>query len=875
MRHLISSLIVVFLLTLATALQAGYVWQTNASGDPNSTSDPPWTSDASVTDRLVSSGNSNVFQVTSGDINLYSPMTIQTAKVTTAASQRFRFQTNSSLTINNGGSLTANYGLWMFGSSTAPATLTINQGGSFSVGGSSSYVSDGSACKVLIDVNGGYIESTSGTFCFGHHGPGEMTVRNSGSTSFSNIAVGGGDNYTNSNERGLVTIGTLNSTTDASHFKAATMTIGNNSVGRVVLNSGKLEVTSALSVGNLLGSTLESHGGTMTIKQLNFAIKDVTADPNKTISYMNLENTKVNISENLFFGKLGKAEGTVTNSDFTVKYLHVGGENADAAGDKTGTGRGNLTFKDCATVNITNSFGIYRGSVTFNNSTATVGTDFYVQSRAAGVSASLNVTNGSKVSGKVLQLQGSTVAGSQDATLTVSSGASLTLTGANFSNSPTGGTKTLIDGGTLTITGGATVANQAPAEFIAQNGAKVSVTNDFVIGSSGTATMTIDNSSVEVNRYTQIGTGSKSSTEPTTLTLQNGATLNAKNGFWLNKSTSHPTTLNVLSGSKLTFSADSYFGDRMGADANTVLVDGGTVESTTNALRIAWWGGCDTTVRNGGLIKSTDLLIGNQYGETSTSGKATVLLENGGKLQAKYTLTIGNANRKADVTIKAGPYGGFGSMEATTINLSGVNLTIDASPLMFLTDYDATTGTSLVKATNLNGWTEPTLTSDDWEIVKAGGNISLKHANSSGTSLGTLTVSGSPLTFASAAAGQLDFVNETGSDFYLEFTTTGLDSQEKTELFVAQLNEELDGVTAAAAGVNRIVLKNFAESFTNGVFLWDFTTIQPGVTAEGAKAYLPEPATWLLLVLGVLLLKASPFRKVGSRPNLAFPGKCK
>ncbi len=355
------------ILTLGTALvwggfhpmeiSAQYVFngESGTACQYTGTANPPWSPDSSKTGKWITNGANAQF---SGETYLNSSQEALTVE-NAVASFSGNLRNNSSITINNGGIVNAQSGLWIANGNYVSA-LTINSGGALNISGKNSFLSDNKNAVSSIFIDNGTLNAADSELYIGHHGAMTMEMKNNARLeSNKTVYFAGGDNSSTTNvtaER-ILTIGTPNSQTDQSVFHAKSFVISRYSNGKVVLESGSIISDETITVGMNAAGTLAAHGGTIQVGGTFYVGQESGGH-----GVLDLQNVQLNASgQSLIFGNDGSADVQIANSTINAGLITVG--NHDGAS-------GNVIIKDSAlTLSNDGPFFIKRGSLTLDNVT--------------------------------------------------------------------------------------------------------------------------------------------------------------------------------------------------------------------------------------------------------------------------------------------------------------------------------------------------------------------------------------------------------------------------------------------------------------------------------------------------------------------------
>ncbi len=336
-----------------------YVWN-GTDGTAYSyaeTVDPPWGADTSKTGKWVTNGANALISGESILNSTQESLTVENATVTFGGKVR----DNSSLTINAGGTVNIQGGLWLANGNYTPS-LTINPGGTLNVTGDSSYISDNKSAVSTVIINGGTMSFPNGNLGnFGHHGAIRMELKNNGRLeSTGSIVFGAGDKgsaSTNIPAERTLTIGTPGSSEDQSVLQAKSFIISSHANGKVILESGSILSDSTIFVGQYQTGTLIANGGTIRSKDY-FSVGHEAGSH----GVLDLKNVQLDVSgKPIYFGNQGSADVQIMNSTVNAGSMVV----ANVAGAS-----GTVLIKD-SDVTLTSAEPLFHksGKLTLDNVT--------------------------------------------------------------------------------------------------------------------------------------------------------------------------------------------------------------------------------------------------------------------------------------------------------------------------------------------------------------------------------------------------------------------------------------------------------------------------------------------------------------------------
>lgn len=850
------------LMALLTALsdgflpyaRAGYVWTENASGSYSGVS-TPWYEDAERSGKWVLGGTTNVF---SSELNV--------STKTNAA--------DNVLTID-GAAVSCSHLVRVSENSTA-SYLNIQNGGSLSLTNTLSISDASGISKGYVKVDHAALNSTS-EIRVGFHWLGYLDVLNGATVSCSTMLLGGGTRK----GRGFVTIGGLDSETNTGSVTATLFTMGANGTSSVDLNRGTMNVGSA-TVGTSDAATetvdvifnVREFGTlavTNTLSLANHASKNAqmnvlggTVSANRILlgdaagaGTMNIENGAVNAAsvtaaENIVVGNKGTGtlnlkSGTLlvaaVGETTTYNALYIGGFDEGASG----TGVVNVSG---GTLNVGS---IYAGSYAEGTLNVTGGTIHSAGGLNIGQYSSanglVNVGSADGLNVPTLTFTGDVSIGLKTTgTMNVTNG---TVTAANFQVGCAAGTT-----GTLNL-----------GSASSESAADIHLTGTLNVAKNGNGLVSVLNSNVTLVGTANLGASGSSTVGLLDIGRGGVFTIKGTNDFLRMGQGTTSGMISVHDGGQFVFKASRFLAGDSAKSRNYISVtgDGSVLKSETTDFCLGYHGTAYVTIANGGTLTSPSIRLGiNNAGGTVPASKL-LIAGKGSLLQTSGTLAVGNGTTQVGVLTMAASETGFGTVEAQTITLgtgSAINVGVDHS-IAILRNY--TEAGYIVLKTQSN----PTLTSSGlWSLNTSaadGWNTTIATLAADHQQTGTLA-SGSDTIQIDAGLNEAGWINsDFGAETKVELSFTGLNDSAETQLLAEWLAESTDSAfTAEVSGIGTLTL--FDVSSSAGVFVWDFsdfnTEYAMSVGLTSATAAVPEPAGWMLLLLGTVLFLRKKNRKI-------------
>ncbi len=425
-------------------------------------------------------------------------------------------------------------------------------------------------------------------------------------------------------------------------------------------------------------------------------------------------------------------------------------------------------------------------------------------------------------------------------TLTTDTGTKITSAGVYIGNNGKG-TATMT-GTTLTTSGTFYVGQNASAvgDLTVNDGTSITAKN-FCVGNNGTATMTMNGGTIKTNEWFLLGFHNNGVNNVMT---QNGGTLDVA-WFTMQWDGNGGTSTYNMNGGEL-ISHGTAQGNGMVLAKNaaaTFNMNGGTVTTSQASATNIGWAGYALSVGTGVTPGNATLNISG--GEMNALGKTYI--KNGSVIN--YLTGMGENGGTYGVLKITGDLEQLGSI---TVSHTG----------------DAPNWVDPVTIMTVSGAGVPNVTNNSTNVYEDfwyADEKALKLQTKAGTvDFGDEMVVEVPEGLA-LKTGWVDFAgaNNTQS-FDLQIATEDMDS------FMAALNAQLEAEYGDAATATKKddqtaeITLNFAELSDVDRFTWNFTAAEfNGAAVMGIESnYVPEPSTWLLLLLGLGMIAR---RKNGRR----------
>ncbi|MBR0190788.1 MAG: PEP-CTERM sorting domain-containing protein [Thermoguttaceae bacterium] len=765
----------------------------------------------------------------------------------------------------------------------AGSTGTINQtGGTVTFQNSNAWLNVGERGVGAYNLSGGTLDLTkigSGNFCIGRRGSGTFTVSDSGTLKAVGVTMGWGGYVPESNfiiKGGEVTvsqwinIGNLNEHAQGSTSGTNTLT---------VQDTGKLTVAGVINIGNdnsggaaayaTIG-VMNLNGGTTTVNNTINVGNGAKASGTLNIAGGNNTLAAITIGPNV----TTKSEMNVTGGTTTMAAMRVG-NSANATGT-VNLGGGN--FSTTGDVMIGNAAGSH-AVMNITGGTNTIHATYVALNGATD--AVLNVTGGT-TSTRNLNIGRGNSAGHSVGVMKISTGTfksessnateGMTRVGSYQDSDTTStgyleisGTGTLetrylragtyspgnvvkMTGGTLRITGNGSDNSgrswigfgSGSATLEISGGTFYAGNRDFLVGYGNTGDaygeMTVSGN----GKFDQHGTGNfiipagpGNGGKGNILNLTGNGTIDT---LWL----SLGQFGNNNAGAKSTFNMDGgtlLVGNnmRIGIDnAATANISGGSI-TVNGAIQLPMSNNRDSVLNligSGATIKAGSSTFHPSATINVTAGD---LCDADGNLIAPFSTiqNTGAASMKSNLNIDMSNYKCDGIYIGDEINA------------VLLTSTGLTYSPASVSVTG------------PWTIDTSNNQITLSLDT---TQTGTAAVT-SDINFANGNLGQSGWINVSGNpneEYSLSINYAGVDDDEAFQNWVeTNLLGNASGVTASAEN-NTLTLSGLKLGSTgvNQLF-YDLSTFSPTAAFAIDANRVPEPAAWLLLLLGMVMIGIS------------------
>ena len=386
-------------------------------------------------------------------------------------------------------------------------------------------------------------------------------------------------------------------------------------------------------------------------------------------------------------------------------------------------------------------------------------------------------------------------------------------------------------------------------------------TGAFTVGSNSAVntTLSLENSTFTVADKSYFNTTETSGNYKASLIINNGGVFNAKLGLWLSNSANARSYVEINKGGVLDLGAESYLSDNRSNAYAEMYVNGGTLNSQN--LNVGWWGPMDLEVANGGQILATGNITFNSNSDASTSSTDNELTisGSGSLIKASGNITFGkNSTRVATVNLNLSD-SGFGKIEANTISMNNGSFVFDAQqPIAVIENYVEGKGVLLIDAKTSLANFGAAKTSGDWTAAQTGNQV---WATRDISGLNYL-VDGTPLVIPQSAVQHGAFTFSSSSDpFLMTLQLQGLSDLAETQSLADLLNNSFDTLSVEATDVNQLSFSGLDRNLSNALISYDFRTLGADYSDVGLSAVraqsVPEPASWLLILVGMLFLAKS------------------
>ena len=466
----------------------------------------------------------------------------------------------------------------------------------------------------------------------------------------------------------------------------------------------------------------------------------------------------------------------------------------------------------------------YKGDGTINATGGTIQTkDLYIANWTPGAASMKNTT---------VTLSGNLILGhSTDGvgTLTTDTGTKITSAGVYIGNNGKG-TATMT-GTTLTTSGTFYVGQNAGAvgDLTVNEGTNITAKN-FCVGNKGTGTMTMNGGTIKTNEWFLLGFNNPGVNNAV---VQNGGTLDVA-WFTMQWDGSAGTSSYTMNGGEL-ISHGTAQGNGMVLARNgnaTFNMNGGKVTTSQASATNINWAGYALSVGTG--VTNGNAILNISGGEIDSLGKTYI--KNGSAIN--YLTGMGESGGTYGVLKITGDLEQLG---AITVSHTG----------------DAPNWVDPVTIMTVSGAGVPNVTNNSTDVYEDFWYLDEK-ALKLQTKAGTVDFNQEAAVElpegVALKTGWVDLAYTSGTrSFDLEIATEDMDS------FMAALNAQLeaeygDGATATKKDDQTVEISlNFAELGDLDRFTWNFTGAEfNGAAVTGLSSnYIPEPSTWLLLVLGL------------------------
>ena len=254
----------------------------------------------------------------------------------------------------------------------------------------------------------------------------------------------------------------------------------------------------------------------------------------------------------------------------------------------------------------------------------------------------------------------------------------------------------------------------------------------------------------------------------------------------------------------------------------------------------------------GGKVEAGDTFL-NTYvqGSTTHYGRGEINIYGGNYTTQNLgggTSVDGTTNYLSDINVYVGP-DDFGTFSVTGTNgyTGKINVVNSAAvELLPATIKD----TAVVSLSALSG--EETISINTPLFVLNGTAVTLDTSKNLGSDLYHVN---EPIMFDATNAGYVE-MEPTSNPIEISFTVSGLESQSAADAFAQWLSEDT-GLDARMTSPTSLILNTFPASDSERLLSLDFSRYTAAnVMATGLTASeLPEPAAWLMLLLGAAFLR--------------------
>lgn len=254
----------------------------------------------------------------------------------------------------------------------------------------------------------------------------------------------------------------------------------------------------------------------------------------------------------------------------------------------------------------------------------------------------------------------------------------------------------------------------------------------------------------------------------------------------------------------------------------------------------------------GGNVETADTFL-NTYIQNSTThyGRGEINIYAGNYTTQNLrggTSVDETTNYRSDINVHVSPdsYGTFNVTQGNTYT-GKINVLLDSAVGIFPSEMkDA----SFVSLAALSG--NESITINTPLFVLNGTAVTLDTSKNLASGLYHVNDS---ITFDATNAGYLE-IAPSADPYQIEMTISGLESQSDANAFTQWLNETTD-YDAQMTSPTSLVLSIFPASLTEQLLLLDFSqyTLADVMATGLISSELPEPAAWLMLLLGAALLQ--------------------
>lgn len=254
----------------------------------------------------------------------------------------------------------------------------------------------------------------------------------------------------------------------------------------------------------------------------------------------------------------------------------------------------------------------------------------------------------------------------------------------------------------------------------------------------------------------------------------------------------------------------------------------------------------------GGKVETVETWL-NTYRQNNTDhyGRGELNIYSGNYTTQKLGggTSINDSNTyQSDINVHVSP-DGYGTFQVTETNAytGKINVLLDSAVGIF---PDEMKDVSFVSLAALSG--NESITINTPLFVLNGTAVTLDTSKNLASGLYHVNDS---ITFDATNAGYLE-IAPSADPYQIEMTISGLESQSDVNAFTQWLNETTD-YDAQMTSPTSLVLSIFPASLTEQLLLLDFSqyTLADVMATGLISSELPEPAAWLMLLLGAALLQ--------------------